>query len=157
MDTETMETAAVKEGVDAQSSVTGTDREQSEQDRTTEKDSERDRIEEEKDCEDKEDEDRETADEGLPPSKGSEDESEEESEEQKETPDANNNSLETPQEHQEDFIDVPDPPAQVGLTDIETGIITVLILSIVRRTLSVSLRLSQWRRRTALTRLRWFL
>uniref|UniRef100_A0A671YRY6 Pecanex-like protein n=1 Tax=Sparus aurata TaxID=8175 RepID=A0A671YRY6_SPAAU len=136
MDAETIETAAVKEGADAQSSVMGTDREQSEQERTTEKDSERDRIEEEKDCEDKEDEDRETADEGLPPSKGSEDESEEESEEQKETPDANNNSLETPQEHQEDFIDVPDPHAQVGLTDIETGIITVLILSIVDRTLN---------------------
>lgn len=143
MDAETIETAAVKEGADAQSSVTGTDREQSEQERTTEKDSERDRIEEEKDCEDKEDEDRETADEGLPPSKGSEDESEEESEEQKETPDANNNSLETPQEHQEDFIDVPDPHAQVGLTDIETGIITVLILSIVDRTLSVSCAASQ--------------
>uniref|UniRef100_A0A671YTK3 Pecanex-like protein n=1 Tax=Sparus aurata TaxID=8175 RepID=A0A671YTK3_SPAAU len=119
MDAETIETAAVKEGAD------------------------RDRIEEEKDCEDKEDEDRETADEGLPPSKGSEDESEEESEEQKETPDANNNSLETPQEHQEDFIDVPDPHAQVGLTDIETGIITVLILSIVDRTLSVSCAASQ--------------
>lgn len=143
MDAETIETAAVKEGADAQSSVMGTDREQSEQERTTEKDSERDRIEEEKDCEDKEDEDRETADEGLPPSKGSEDESEEESEEQKETPDANNNSLETPQEHQEDFIDVPDPHAQVGLTDIETGIITVLILSIVDRTLSVSCAASQ--------------
>ncbi|KAM8738092.1 pecanex-like protein 2 [Acanthopagrus schlegelii] len=113
MDAEIIETAAVKEGADAQSSVMVTDKEQSEQERTTEKDSERDRIEEEKDCEDKEDEDRETADEGLPPSKGSEDESEEESEEQKETPDANNNSLETPQEHQEDFIDAPDPPAQV--------------------------------------------
>ncbi|XP_073337341.1 pecanex-like protein 2 [Pagrus major] len=113
MDAEIIETAAVKEGADAQSSVTGTDREQSEQERTTDKDSERDRIEEEEDCEDKEAEDGETADEGLPPSKGSEDESEEESEEQKETPDANNNSLETPQEHQEDLIDIPDPPAQV--------------------------------------------
>ncbi|XP_076598934.1 pecanex-like protein 2 isoform X2 [Chaetodon auriga] len=114
MDVEIAETVAVKEGVDIQSSLTGTGREQSEQERTTEKDSEKEqeRIEEEKDGEDKEAADMETADEGLPPSKGSEDESEEESEEQKEPPDANNNSLEAPQDRQEDFIDVPEPPAQ---------------------------------------------
>lgn len=124
MDAEIIESGAVKEGVDIQSSLTGTDREQSEQERTAEKDSDQDRIEKEKDCEDKDKEtvDRETADEGLPPSKGSEEESEEESEEQKEPSDANNNSLETSQDHQEDFIDIPEPPAQVGLTDVETGV-----------------------------------
>lgn len=123
MDAEIIETAAVKEGVDIQSCLTGTGREQSEQERTTERDSEKEqeRIEEEKDCEDKEAADMETADEGLPPSKGSEDESEEESEEQKEPPDANNNSLEAPQDRQEDFVDVPEPPAQVDLADTETG------------------------------------
>lgn len=115
MDAEIIETGAVKEGVDIQGSLTGADRDQSEQERTAEKGSEQDIIENEKDGEDKETADRETADEGLPPSKGSEDESEEESEGQKEPPDANNNSLETPQDRQEDFIDIPEPPAQVQM------------------------------------------
>ncbi|XP_034408082.1 pecanex-like protein 2 isoform X2 [Cyclopterus lumpus] len=105
MDVEIIETVAVKEGVDIQSSLT--DREQSELERTTEK--EPDRIE---DWEEKDGADRETADEGLPPSKGSGDESEEENEGRKEPPDANNNSLGTPQDHQFDFIDTPDSPAQ---------------------------------------------
>lgn len=115
MDAETIETGAVKEGVEVQSSLTGTDREQSEQERTAEKDSEQDRVEG-KDCEDKESADRETADEGLPPSKGSEDESEEESEGKKESSDANNNSLENPTDHQDELINIPEPPAQVGLS-----------------------------------------
>ncbi|XP_068423984.1 pecanex-like protein 2 isoform X2 [Clinocottus analis] len=106
MDAEKIETVAVKEGVDIQSSLT--DREQSEQVRTREKG--KDRIE---DREEKDSADRETADEGLPPSKGSEDESEEENEGQKEPPDANNNSLGTPQDHQFDFIDTSDSPSQV--------------------------------------------
>ena len=117
MDVEITETRAVKEGVDIQSSLTGTDREQSEQGRTAEKDSEQGRIEG-KDCEDKETVDRETADEGLPPSKGSEIESEEESEGQKEHSDANNNSLEIPEDRRDDFVAIPEPPAQVGLTDV---------------------------------------
>ncbi|XP_068575808.1 pecanex-like protein 2 isoform X3 [Cebidichthys violaceus] len=105
MDADIIETVSVKKGVDIQSSMS--DREQPEQETTTEK--EPYRIE---DCEDKDSADRETADEGLPPSKGSEDESEE-SEGQKEPPDANNNnSLGTPQDHQIDFIDTPDSPAQ---------------------------------------------
>ncbi|XP_051275744.1 pecanex-like protein 1 isoform X2 [Dicentrarchus labrax] len=112
MDVEIIETGAVKDGVDIQSSLTGTDREQPEHEPTTEKDPDQDRIEEEKDDEDKDATDRETADEGLPPSKGSEDESEEESEGQKEPPDANNNSLETAQDRQDDLIDIPKPPAQ---------------------------------------------
>lgn len=115
MDAEIIETVAVKESVDLQSSLT--DREQSELERTTEK--EHDRRE---DWEDKDSADRETADEGLPPSKGSEDESEEENEERKEPPDANNNSLGTPQDHQFDFIDTPDSPAQVGLLGVSCHI-----------------------------------
>uniref|UniRef100_A0A8C2ZR15 Pecanex-like protein n=1 Tax=Cyclopterus lumpus TaxID=8103 RepID=A0A8C2ZR15_CYCLU len=111
MDVEIIETVAVKEGVDIQSSLT--DREQSELERTTEK--EPDRIE---DWEEKDGADRETADEGLPPSKGSGDESEEENEGRKEPPDANNNSLGTPQDHQFDFIDTPDSPAQVGFLGV---------------------------------------
>lgn len=110
---EVIDSAAVNEGVDIQTSVD--EREISEQERTTGTDSERHRREEEKDCEDKEASDRETADEGLPLSKGSGDENEEESEGQKEPPDANNNSLETPQDCRDDFIDIPEPPAQVGL------------------------------------------
>lgn len=115
MDAEIIETGAVKEGADVQSSLTVTDREQSEQERTAEKDSEQEGVED-KDCEDKETADRETADEGLPPSKGSEDESEEESEGKKEPSDANNNSLETPNDHQDELIDIPEAPAQVGLS-----------------------------------------
>ncbi|KAK2824477.1 hypothetical protein Q5P01_021652 [Channa striata] len=46
------------------------------------------------------------------PSRGSEDESEEESEGQKETPDAKGNPLDTPPDCQEDFIEIPESPAQ---------------------------------------------
>ena len=105
LDAEIIETVAVKEGADIQRGIGG---EQSEQEKTPEKDSQQQQ-------EDKEAADRETADEGLPPSKGSGDESEEESEGQKESPDANNNSLETPQDCQDEFIDIPEPPAQVGM------------------------------------------
>lgn len=114
MDSELAESAAVKEGVDTPDSLVVADRELSEQERTTGKES--DGIEEEKDCEDKEAADRDTADEGLSLSRGSEDENEEDSLGQKEPPDANNNSLETPQDCQDDFIDIPESPAQVGLT-----------------------------------------
>ncbi|KAG7511799.1 pecanex 2 [Solea senegalensis] len=93
-----------KEGMDLQSA----DGEKSEQGRTAEKVSEQDTIGE------KETVDRETADEGLPSSKGSEEESEEENDAQKELSDDNNNSLETPRENQEDFIDVSEPSAQGG-------------------------------------------
>lgn len=114
-DTETIETEPVKEGIDIKGPLTGINKEQSEQDRTAEKESEQDRIEE-KDSEDKETADREIADEGLPSSKGSEDESEEESEEEseghKEPSDANNNSLEAPHGDQEHVIDIPEPPTQ---------------------------------------------
>ncbi|KAM3863094.1 pecanex-like protein 2 [Diretmus argenteus] len=100
-DVETNGTGAVREEMDLQSSLIGPDREQSEQDRTVEKD-----------CDDKETADRETADEGLPPSKGSEGESGEESEGQKEPSDANNNSLETPQDHQVHLVDILQAPTQ---------------------------------------------
>lgn len=117
MDSEIAETAAVKEGADTPDSLVVADRELSEQERMTEKDL--DRIEEEKDCEDKEAADRDTADEGLSLSRGSEDENEEDSLGQKDPPDANNNSLETPQDCQDDFIDIPESPAQVGLTSFQ--------------------------------------
>lgn len=106
---EVMDSAAVHERMDIQNSLAVDEREISEQEQTTVRDSDRDRREEEKDCEDKEAADRETADEGLPLSRGSEDENDEESERQK---DANDNSPETSQ----DFVDIPEPPAQVGLT-----------------------------------------
>lgn len=105
---EIIESGSVKEGIDLESSLPGTDREE----RIAEKDSEQHRIEE-KDVEEKETADMETADEGLPPSKGSEDESEEESEVQNEPSDATINPLDSPQD---DFIDMPEPTAQVGLT-----------------------------------------
>lgn len=112
MDAEITETE--EEGIDIQGSMFGIDREQ------LEKDSEQDR----KDVgEDKETADRETADEGLPPSKGSGDESEEESEGQIEPPDANNNSLEiegnpSTQDRQEDLIYIQEAHAQVGLEEV---------------------------------------
>lgn len=108
MDTEIIDTGAVKERTEVHIS------EPSEQERTLEKDSELDRVEKDEKNNDKENGDRDTADEGLPPSKGSEEESEEESEEQKEPSDANNNSLETPQDHQDELIDIPEPAAQVS-------------------------------------------
>lgn len=114
MDVEIIDTGTVKEGTDVQISLTGTDREQSEQERTLEKDSQQDRVEKVEKSNDKENADRDTADEGLPPSKGSEDESEEENEGQKEPSDANNNSLETPQDHQDELIHIPGPAVQVG-------------------------------------------
>lgn len=111
MAAEIIESGAVKEGTDLENSLPGTDGEE----RTTEKESEQHRTEE-KDVEDKETADRETADEGLPPSKGSEDESEEESEVQNERSDDTINPLDSPQDCQEDFIDMPEPTPQVGLT-----------------------------------------
>lgn len=143
-DAEIIDTGAVKEGADIQISLTGTDREQSEQDEATEKD----RTETRKDRNDEEAADPETADEGLPPSNGSEEDSEEKSEGPS---DANNNSLETPRDHPEDFIDIPDPAAQVGHTDVITDAVAVRhneCLSTVRR--------SEWRRRTALMKSKWF-
>ncbi|KAM8852333.1 pecanex-like protein 2 isoform 1-T1 [Synchiropus picturatus] len=61
---------------------------------------------------DKEASDKEAADEGLPPSRGSEEESEEASESRKEPSDANNNSLETPEDPVEDLDDIPEPAAE---------------------------------------------
>lgn len=57
----------------------------------------------------------ETADEGLPLSKGSGDEAEEGSASQKEPPDANNNSMETPQNCQDNFITIPEITEQVSV------------------------------------------
>ncbi|CAG6016694.1 unnamed protein product [Menidia menidia] len=110
-DAEITENGAEKEAVEIQSPLPEKGRDQTELERTVEKDLEQERIEE-REFEDKESADRETADEGLPSSKGSEDESEECSEGQKETSDANNNSLETPKEDQDEFIDMPEPPSQ---------------------------------------------
>lgn len=50
----------------------------------------------------------ETADEGLALSKGSDDGAEQEREDRKEPADANNNSMETPQSCQENFITIPE-------------------------------------------------
>lgn len=113
MDAEVTETAAAQERADDEDSLAVADREELERERMAEKDSEQDRTEDEKEYEDKKDGD--DVDEGLPLSKGSEDENEEESEGQKEPPDANNNSLETPQECQDELIDIPDLSPQVGL------------------------------------------
>ncbi|XP_054885221.1 pecanex-like protein 2 isoform X2 [Poeciliopsis prolifica] len=69
--------------------------------------------------EDDEAADRETVDEGLPPSKGSEDESEEGSECLKENSDANNNSLGTPKDDQGESIDTAESPPQAELEEEE--------------------------------------
>ncbi|KAK2921711.1 hypothetical protein Q8A73_001196 [Channa argus] len=108
MHAEIIETGAIKEGIDMESSLPGTDRDR---ERIAEKDSE-DNRREEKDCKNKDTAGMETADEGLPPSKGSEDVSEEERGGQKEPPDANVNPIDTPQDCQEDFIYIPESPAQ---------------------------------------------
>lgn len=123
MDGELIENGAVKEGTDIQSPLS--DREPSERERTAEKVSQQDRIEE-TDCGDKETADRDTADEGLPPSKGSEEESED-SDGQREPADDNNNSLETPKDSQDDCINVSESPAQVGLADKKLMSTVVLV------------------------------
>lgn len=57
----------------------------------------------------------ELADESLSLSKGSDDEAEEESGGRKEPPDANNNSMETPQNCQDNFITIPEITEQVSV------------------------------------------
>lgn len=109
MEAETNETSVRKEEVDNEGSQTRID--QSEREKTG-KQSEKENTNNEKVCEDEEASDQETADEGMPPSKGSEDESEEENEIQKESSDANNNSLESSQHDQEEYVDIPELPAQ---------------------------------------------
>ncbi|MED6234984.1 hypothetical protein ATANTOWER_011264, partial [Ataeniobius toweri] len=110
--------AAVGEGRDVQKSLMGKGGDQSEEERSLEKDLKQD-TREEKESEYKEAADRETVDEGLPASKGREDESEEGSEGPKENSDANNNSLETPKDDLDVFIDTPESPAQVPLEEEE--------------------------------------
>ncbi|MEQ2187585.1 hypothetical protein GOODEAATRI_006216, partial [Goodea atripinnis] len=110
--------AAVGEGRDVQKSLIGKGGDQSEEERSLEKDLKQD-TRKEKESEYKEAADRETVDEGLPASKGREDESEEGSEGPKENSDANNNSLETPKDDLDVFIDTPESPAQVLLEEEE--------------------------------------
>lgn len=95
--------AAAEEGGDVQKSLTGS---RSGEETTPERNLKQDRREQR--------EDDEAADEGLPPSKGSEDESEEGSEGLKENSDANNNSLGTPKDDQGESIDIAESPPQVS-------------------------------------------
>lgn len=109
-DADVTEIAAVREGAENKDLV---GRVEIEGEPTTEKDSVRDEADGEREREDKKDED--DADEGLPLSRGSDIENEEESEGCKEPPDANNNSLDTPQDVQDELLDIPELPEQVGL------------------------------------------
>uniref|UniRef100_A0A3Q2QYH1 Pecanex-like protein n=1 Tax=Fundulus heteroclitus TaxID=8078 RepID=A0A3Q2QYH1_FUNHE len=109
---------AAEEGGDGQKALTAKGGDRSEEESPPEKALEQDRREEEE-CEDKEAADREALDEGFPSSKGSEDESEEGSEGLKENSDANNNSLETPKNDQDEFIDIPESPVQAELEEDE--------------------------------------
>lgn len=108
-DADVTETAAVQEGAENKD-LDG--EEETKGEPTTEKDLEQDGTEREREREDKKDED--DADEGLPLSRGSDIENEEESEGCKEPPDANNNSLDTPQDVQDELIDIPELPEQVS-------------------------------------------
>ncbi|XP_043991574.1 pecanex-like protein 1 isoform X2 [Gambusia affinis] len=105
--------AAVEGGGDVQKSSTGS---RSGEETTPERNSKQDRREQR---EDDEAADREMVDEGLPPSKGSEDESEEGSEGLKENSDANNNSLGTPKDDQGESIDIAESPPQDELEEEE--------------------------------------
>lgn len=102
IDVKRPETGDGKEMLDNLSLLT--EKEQSEQNRTERKDFG----------------DKDTADEGLPPSNGSEDESEEGGEEQKEPSDANNNSIELKDYSQDEAIDIPEAPAQVSSAELGT-------------------------------------
>lgn len=112
-DADVTETAAVREGAENKDLVEAVGKEEIEEEPTVEKDSEQDGAEGEGHREGEKDDD--DADEGLPLSRGSDVENEEESEGRKEPPDANNNSLDPPQDVQDELIDVPEVPAQVGL------------------------------------------
>lgn len=79
---------------------------------------ERCRVELEKDGEDDQAAGEETVDEALALSKGSHDGAEEEHEDRKEPADANNNSMETPQNCQENFITIPEITEHVS---VESG------------------------------------
>ncbi|XP_008427418.1 pecanex-like protein 1 isoform X3 [Poecilia reticulata] len=105
--------AAAEEGGDVQRSSMGS---RTGEETSPERNLKQDRREQR---EDDEAADRETVDEGLPPSKGSEDESEEGSEGQKENSDANNNSLGTPKDDQGDSIDITEFPPQAELEEEE--------------------------------------
>lgn len=109
-DADVTETAAAPEGAENKDLV---DKAEVEGGPTTGKDSEQEEAVGEREREDKMDED--DADEGLPLSRGSDIENEEESEGCKEPPDTNNNSLDTPQDVQDELIDIPELPAQVGV------------------------------------------
>lgn len=112
-DADVTETAAVQEGSENKDLVAAVGKEEIEEEPMMEKDLEQNGAEGEREHEDRKDED--DADEGLPLSRGSDVENEEESEERKEPPDANNNSLDTPQDFQDELIDIPELPAQVSL------------------------------------------
>lgn len=109
-----MSETAAKEGVDIQRTLAMDGGELFHQEGTTEK--AHDTREKEKECEDEEAANMETADEGLCPSKGSDDE-DKESEGQKEAADANNNSVASPETCREDFIDIPEITEQVSRED----------------------------------------
>uniref|UniRef100_A0A087XHV0 Pecanex-like protein n=1 Tax=Poecilia formosa TaxID=48698 RepID=A0A087XHV0_POEFO len=104
--------AAAEDGGDVQRSSMGS---RSGEETTPERNLKQDRREQR---EDDEAVDREE-DEGLPPSKGSEDESEEGSEGLKENSDANNNSLGTPKDDQGESIDIAESPPQAELEEEE--------------------------------------
>lgn len=158
MEAETNETSVRKEEVDNEGSQTRID--QSEREKTG-KQSEKENTNNEKVCEEEEASDQETADEGMPPSKGSEDESEEENEIQKESSDANNNSLESSQHDQEEYVDIPELPAQVldELVLLKHQLLNDKYSIFKKKLLSsfvFGIRLRQWRRHFALMRLKWF-
>uniref|UniRef100_A0A8C6UV21 Pecanex-like protein n=1 Tax=Neogobius melanostomus TaxID=47308 RepID=A0A8C6UV21_9GOBI len=96
----------VKRIEDSESSHTRSD--QTEKQKSSDNDSEKEQREDEE----KEASDQDTADEGLPPSKGSGDESEEENQVQKDPSDANNNSLQSSQHDDDEFVDIPELPLQ---------------------------------------------
>lgn len=108
MHTDTTEAGAVTEEVDIQKSTMRRN-DRSLEGRRPGKESEM--RTEETEFVNKEAEDGETADEGFPPSKGSGDESEEGSEGAKEPLD---NSPETPNNEQDEFVDISESPEQVG-------------------------------------------
>lgn len=112
-DGDVTEIAAVQEEAENKDVVEAVGKEGVGEEPTVEKDSEQDGAEGEREREEEKDED--DADEGLPLSRGSDVENEEESEGRKEPPDTNNNSLDTPEDVQDELIDIPELPVQVGL------------------------------------------
>lgn len=135
---ENMDTGTMVDGKEASNHERGAGREQG-------------RVVEEEVGEDDQAAGEEMADESLPLSKGSHDQAEEESEGRKEPPDANNNSMETPQNCQDNFITIPEITEQVSVQCF-----TAFYTESEKQSSALSYRWTKKRKHFVLMKSKWF-